>query len=185
MIRDIEQWAAKGAPFTWTTLGHRTLIARVVADLALVDYAEMFLELLDPFTDRIATVGQVGVIGSVAEVCARLQALLGRTDYAAALLDRAEDLATRTSSPRRCCGAGYCVPNCGRTRPNAAGRSPRSPTKRPTPACSDSPPTPARSPPDRFLATAWTAARATARSRQAGPGTLSSHPIQCDERKCT
>ncbi len=99
VIRDIEQWAAKGAPFTWTTLGHRTLIARVVADLALVDYAEMFLELLDPFTDRIATVGQVGVIGSVAEVCARLQALLGRTDAAAALLDRAEDLATRTSSP--------------------------------------------------------------------------------------
>ncbi|UYP17343.1 AAA family ATPase [Rhodococcus sp. Z13] len=99
VARDIEQWAAKGAPFTWTTLGHRTLIGRVVADLGLVEYAELFLDLLGPFTDRIATVGQVGVIGSVAEVCARLQALLGRTDDAVRLLDRAEELATRTASP--------------------------------------------------------------------------------------
>ncbi|MGF7123476.1 BTAD domain-containing putative transcriptional regulator [Rhodococcus sp. AG1013] len=98
-VDEIARWSAKGGPFTWTTLGHQTLIARVVADLGLVEYAEMFIDLLAPFHDRIATVGQVGVIGSVAEVAARLHAMLGRTEAAVALLAQAEDIATRTSSP--------------------------------------------------------------------------------------
>jgi len=96
---EIARWSAGQGPFTWTTLGHRTLLARVIADLELVEHAETFIELLAPFHDCIATVGQVGVIGSVAEASARLHALLGRVETAHALLDRAEELATRTSSP--------------------------------------------------------------------------------------
>lgn len=96
--RDIGRWEPRRGPFTWTTLGHRTLIARVIADLELVEYADTFIELLAPFVDRIATVGQVGVIGSVAEASARLHALRGRIEEAEAMLDRAEEIATRTSS---------------------------------------------------------------------------------------
>lgn len=96
---EIGIWRAKSGPVTWTTLGHQTLIARVVADLELSAYAESFIDLLDPFVDRIATVGQVGVIGSVAEVVARLHAMQGRTDTATVLLDQAEAIARRTSSP--------------------------------------------------------------------------------------
>lgn len=96
---EIGRWSARPGPFTWTTLGHRTLIARVIADLELAEHAETFVELLTPFTDRIATVGQVGVIGAVAEASARLHALLGRVTEAETLLDRAEEIATRTSSP--------------------------------------------------------------------------------------
>jgi DNA-binding SARP family transcriptional activator len=103
--QSITRWLAEPRPATWTTLGHTTLLARVVADLALVEFAEQFVNLLEPFTDRIATVGHVGSIGSVAEASARLHALLGRRDRAIELLDRAEALATRTSGRptlRRC-----------------------------------------------------------------------------------
>ncbi len=96
---EIGLWCARTGPVTWTTLGHQTLIARVVADLELGEYAESFVDLLTPFVDRIATVGQVGVIGSVAEVVARLHAMQGRTDMATVLLDQAEGIARRTSSP--------------------------------------------------------------------------------------
>lgn len=98
VAQSIARWLAEPGPSTWTTLGHRTLLARVVADLELVQFAEVFVDLLEPFTDRIATVGHVGCIGSVAEASARLHAVLGRADRAAELLDRAEALATRTGS---------------------------------------------------------------------------------------
>ncbi|MFD6676205.1 BTAD domain-containing putative transcriptional regulator [Rhodococcus zopfii] len=99
VTREVARWSAEQGPFTWTTLGHRTLIARVIADLELTEHAETFVDLLAPFVDRIATVGQVGVIGAVAEASARLHALLGRVEDAVVLLDRAEEIATRTSSP--------------------------------------------------------------------------------------
>ena len=94
----VSQWLTESRPSTWTTLGHTTLLARVVADLELAQYAEEFVNLLEPFTDRIATVGHVGSLGSVAEASARLNAVLGRGDRAAELLDLAEALATRSSS---------------------------------------------------------------------------------------
>lgn len=93
----IALWTSDPGPNVWTTLGHQTLIAHVVADLSLSEYADLFLGLLAPFTDRIATVGQVGVLGTVAEASARLHAMLGQTDQASALLDRAEQIARRTS----------------------------------------------------------------------------------------
>ncbi|WP_420880401.1 BTAD domain-containing putative transcriptional regulator [Rhodococcus sp. (in: high G+C Gram-positive bacteria)] len=97
VIDGLERWMADPGPDVWTTLGHHTLLAHVIADLALVEYAAPFGDLLAPFTDRIATVGQVGVVGTVAEASARLHALLGRADRAMALLDEAERIATRTS----------------------------------------------------------------------------------------
>ncbi|MFE3291409.1 BTAD domain-containing putative transcriptional regulator [Rhodococcus sp. NPDC059234] len=93
----IARWTSDPGPDVWTTLGHQTLIAHVIADLSLAEYADLFLGLLDPFTDRIATVGQVGVVGAVAEASARLHALLGQTDQASALLERAEQIGHRTS----------------------------------------------------------------------------------------
>ncbi|QCQ93885.1 transcriptional regulator [Rhodococcus sp. SGAir0479] len=96
-IDGLERWMADPGPDVWTTLGHRTLLAHVIADLALVEYARPLGDLLAPFSDRIATVGQVGVVGTVAEASARLHALLGRADRATALLDEAERIAARTS----------------------------------------------------------------------------------------
>lgn len=96
-VDGLEGWMADPGPDVWTTLGHQTLLAHVIADLALVEYAEPVSELLAPFTDRIATVGQVGVVGTVAEAAARLHGLLGRPDRASELLDEAEEIASRTS----------------------------------------------------------------------------------------
>ena len=53
----IKKWLINRGPQTWTTLGHQTLLARVVADLELVDYADTFIGLLSPYTGCIATVG--------------------------------------------------------------------------------------------------------------------------------
>lgn len=89
----IRKWLINRGPQTWTTLGHQTLLARIVADLELVDYADTFIDLLEPHTGRIATVGHVGELGSVAEASARLHALLGRVEQASTLLDRAEKVA--------------------------------------------------------------------------------------------
>lgn len=93
----IARWTSDPGPNVWTTLGHQTLIAHVIADLSLTEYGEKFLGLLSPFTDRIANVGQVGVIGAVAEASARLHAMLGRIEHASTLLDRAEEICSRTS----------------------------------------------------------------------------------------
>ena len=93
----IARWTSDPGPNVWTTLGHQTLIAHVIADLSLSEYADLFLRLLAPFTDRIATVGQVGVVGTVAEAVARLHSMLGQTDQASALLEQAEQIGGRTS----------------------------------------------------------------------------------------
>ena len=90
----IKKWLINRGPQTWTTLGHQTLLARVVADLELVEYADTFIELLSPHTGCIATVGHVGELGSVAEASARLHALLGHVEQASTLLDQAEKIAT-------------------------------------------------------------------------------------------
>ncbi|MFC9790158.1 BTAD domain-containing putative transcriptional regulator [Rhodococcus sp. NPDC127528] len=115
----IAHWTQATGPDVWTTLGHQTLLAHVVADLALTEYADHFLGLLAPFTDRIATVGQVGVVGAVAEASARLHALLGDTERASALLDEAERIAHH--------GAG--VPTLLRCRLLRAQLVPQSPER--------------------------------------------------------
>ncbi len=93
----LARWTSDPGPTVWTTLGHQTLLAHVVADLSLVEYADLFAGLLEPFTDRIATVGQVGVVGAVAEASARLHMLLGQVDRASELLEQAEQIAHHTS----------------------------------------------------------------------------------------
>ncbi|MCA1005856.1 AAA family ATPase [Rhodococcus hoagii] len=96
-VDGIARWTSDPGPDVWTTLGHQTLLAHIVADLSLVEYADMFRDLLAPFTDRIATVGQVGVVGTVAEASARLHAMSGQTDQASAMLEQAERIAHRSS----------------------------------------------------------------------------------------
>ncbi|WP_430332875.1 BTAD domain-containing putative transcriptional regulator [Rhodococcus sp. ACT016] len=96
-VDGLARWADDPGPDVWTTLGHQTLLAHVVADLSLFEYAELFLGHLAPFVDRIAIVGQVGVVGAVAEASARLHAMLGHTDQASAMLEQAEQIAYRTS----------------------------------------------------------------------------------------
>ncbi|MCV7055066.1 BTAD domain-containing putative transcriptional regulator [Mycolicibacterium gilvum] len=71
----------------WTTLGHHTLLAHLAVDHDLPDFAEPLLAQLDPYRDRIAVIGQVGMAGPVALATARLHALRG--DKVAALTDLA------------------------------------------------------------------------------------------------
>lgn len=89
-------WLARPGPAVWTTLGHQVLLAHTVADLRLSGLAPPLIGALSPFTGRIATIGQVGNVGSVDSARARLHALLGDTATALELLDRARELAQRT-----------------------------------------------------------------------------------------
>lgn len=81
---------------TWTTLGHNTFLAHLAAEHELAEFAVGLLAELEPFLDRIAVIGQVGVAGPVALGTARLYALLGDRDRASADLQRARALAQRT-----------------------------------------------------------------------------------------
>lgn len=79
----------------WTDLGHLTLLAHVVADLELVEHAERLESMLEPDAGRVASVGQITVLGPVDLGRARLLALLGRGDEARAALAAATALAER------------------------------------------------------------------------------------------
>jgi hypothetical protein len=93
----LEAWLSDSArPHVWTTLGHDALLAHLAADRGLARYADPLLKALEPFADRIAVIGQVGIAGPVALATARLRTLLGDRDGARADLDRAVDLAKRT-----------------------------------------------------------------------------------------
>jgi hypothetical protein len=94
--RALETWLRPGRPVIWSTLGHQTLLAHVVADLGLADLAPALLPTLQPHTDEIANIGQVGVVGTVARACARLHALLGDESRARELLAQAAEIARRT-----------------------------------------------------------------------------------------
>lgn len=61
----------------WTTLGHVALLAHLAADHQLSEFADALLTELDPFRDRIAVIGQVGLAGPVSLATARLHALRG------------------------------------------------------------------------------------------------------------
>lgn len=95
-IRVLRQWLGRRRPHVWTTLGHQVLLAHVAADLHVTDAAEQLLELLLPFEDRIANVGQVGALGSVALACARLCIVLDDETQARRLLGLARRLAEET-----------------------------------------------------------------------------------------
>lgn len=93
----LREWAATPQrAHVWTTLGHTTLLAHLACDYGFVEFAPALLEQLVPFVDRIAVIGQVGVVGPVALATARLYALTGDVDRALTDLAEAEDIATRT-----------------------------------------------------------------------------------------
>jgi hypothetical protein len=64
----------------------------------LARFAGPLLEELEPFGDRIAVIGQVGVVGPVALATARLRVLVGDHDRAHADLARARAIGARTAA---------------------------------------------------------------------------------------
>ena len=92
-----EMLSAPGsANHVWTSLGFATLQAHLCADHGLVEFAPALLETLQPYLDRIAVIGQVGVVGPVALGSARLCAVLGDDAAARHHIGLAEDIARRT-----------------------------------------------------------------------------------------
>ncbi|WP_234807602.1 BTAD domain-containing putative transcriptional regulator [Mycolicibacterium bacteremicum] len=80
----------------WTTLGHNTFLAHLAAEHRLPEFAAPLLAELEPFLNRIAVIGQVGLAGPVALGTARLHALAGDRDRAREHLARARVIAGRT-----------------------------------------------------------------------------------------
>jgi len=97
--RLLSAWLATGVrSHAWTTLGHLVLLAHLAADNGLTRYAGPLLDELHPFGDRIAVLGQIGVVGPVALATARLRLLAGDRDQAWADLTRARTVAERTGA---------------------------------------------------------------------------------------
>jgi hypothetical protein len=95
----LQQWDAKPyRPHVWTALGHATLLAHLACDYGFAEFAPTLMERLAPYGDRIAVIGQVGVVGPVALATARLHALLGDAERALADLEVAEEIAARTGA---------------------------------------------------------------------------------------
>ena len=95
----LAEWlATRTRPHVWTTLGHLVLLAHLAADNGLTDYAGPLLDELHPFGDRIAVLGQIGVVGPVALATARLHLLGGDRDGARSDLELARALAERTGA---------------------------------------------------------------------------------------
>ncbi|MET0704686.1 MAG: BTAD domain-containing putative transcriptional regulator [Mycobacterium sp.] len=84
-----------GIPHVWTSLGFAALRAHLCADHRLTDFAPGLLDELEPWVDRIAMIGQVGIAGPVPLATARLHALLGDTERAREHLAMAEAIAAR------------------------------------------------------------------------------------------
>ncbi|MBJ7341634.1 BTAD domain-containing putative transcriptional regulator [Mycolicibacterium sp.] len=93
-----EWFAARDRPHVWTTLGHLALLAHLAADCGLTQYAVSLLEDLEPFADRIAVIGQIGVVGPVALATARLRLLVGQNEQARVDLLRARSVAEQTAA---------------------------------------------------------------------------------------
>lgn len=94
----LRQWAGNpDRAHIWTTLGHHTLLAHLSADHVLPDFVDPLLKVLDPFRDRIAVIGQVGLAGPVALATARLHALLGDRRRALNDVAQARSIAGRTA----------------------------------------------------------------------------------------
>jgi DNA-binding SARP family transcriptional activator len=80
----------------WMSLGTYVLLAHLCVNHALTDFVPTLLEALEPFGERIAVIGQVGMAGPVALATARLHALQGDVGAARADLAVAVGIAERT-----------------------------------------------------------------------------------------
>lgn len=85
------------AVHTWMSLGYYALLAHLCVDHDLPEFAPELLTRLDPYRDRIAVIGQVGLAGPVAHATARLRFLLGEPAES--------DLATAVALAQRTGGA--------------------------------------------------------------------------------
>lgn len=99
-VARLQKWvrSSTGRGHIWTTLGHHALLAHMAADHGLEEFAEPLLTQLDPFRDRIAVLGQVGMAGPVALATARLHALRGDTRRALADVAVAREIAERSAA---------------------------------------------------------------------------------------
>lgn len=89
----ITVWLDDDRPMVWTSLCQAVLLAHVVAELRMVEYAPTFIDHLTPFADHIATLGQVGCVGPVALALAELHYLIGDDDRGYEALRTAYDIA--------------------------------------------------------------------------------------------
>lgn len=62
----ITMWVDDDRPMVWTSLCHGVLLAHVVAELGMVEFAPAFIDHLTPYEDCIAALGHVGCVGPVA-----------------------------------------------------------------------------------------------------------------------
>lgn len=112
----VSLWIDDERPMIWTSLCYAVLLAHVVAELEMAEYAPAFIDYLSPFEDYIATLGQVGCVGPVALALAELWYLTGDDRHGDAALATALDLARR----------GRGLPSILRCRLLAARRQPKS-----------------------------------------------------------
>ncbi len=91
----VTAWLDDERTMIWTSLGNAVLLAGVVADLGLVEYAPALRDRLYEFRDGIAITGQVGCLGPVALPLAELAHLLGDTAQADEFVAQALELAQR------------------------------------------------------------------------------------------
>lgn len=91
----VVSWLDDERAMVWTSLGNAVLLAGVVANLGLVEYAPALRDYLYDFRDCIAITGHVGCVGPVALPLAELAFLLGDTAQADEMLAQAMDIAQR------------------------------------------------------------------------------------------
>ena len=93
-----QRLSVPGAP-NWFTLALMTVLGHVTADLEATELVPPLLERLVPNRDKLAIVGQVGVVGPVALALARLEVITGDLAAARADLERATAMARSTRGP--------------------------------------------------------------------------------------
>ena len=92
----VTQRQATCGAHVWHTLGHAVALAHVVADFELSEYAAGFIAELEPFTDHIGLIGQLGHVGPVALALGRLHMLTGNLTAAKESVSVAAGIAART-----------------------------------------------------------------------------------------
>ncbi|WP_018178982.1 BTAD domain-containing putative transcriptional regulator [Jongsikchunia kroppenstedtii] len=92
----VTAWIAHSQPMVWTSLAQAVILANIVVELDMADWAPRFIDYLIPFRGYIATVGQVGCVGPVDLVLAQLHYLLGQDADGDEALKRARELCEYT-----------------------------------------------------------------------------------------
>ena len=107
-------------PVAWSTLGHFTILAHVVADIEDVELAHEMLAVLAPYAGLVAAMGQGPVAGPVDLARARLLLVAGDEEAALASARAARELSQRNQGP-------HWVDRCDLLLAQVDGRSRTSP----------------------------------------------------------